>query len=74
LPAVARGSGVHRPVAALFAAEVISTTGTEIAAVALPWFVLVTTGSPARMAVVMEAEFVGSTFFSLPGRPCGPTL
>jgi len=35
-------------------------------AVALPWFVLVTTGSPARMAGVMSMEFVGSTLLGLP--------
>ncbi|HEY1329866.1 MAG TPA: MFS transporter [Actinomycetota bacterium] len=59
-----------RALTALFAAEVVSTTGSEMAAIALPWFVLVTTGSPARMGVVMAAEFVGMTIFGVPsGRP-----
>ncbi len=65
--AVIRGARLGRPIAALFVAEVVSTTGTEIAAVALPWFVLVTTGSPARMGVVMAAEFAGITLFGIPG-------
>ena len=38
----------HRPLRALLAAEVISTTGAQMTRLALPWFVLTTTGSPAR--------------------------
>jgi len=57
---------VARPLTALFVAEVVSTTGSEMAAVALPWFVLVTTGSPARMGLVMAAEFVGMAVFGVP--------
>ena len=33
---------------------------------ALPWFVLTTTGSPARMTLVMIAELVGATAAGLP--------
>ena len=44
----------------------MSTFGTEMTAVALPWFVLVTTGSAARMAGVMAAEFVGAAAFGIP--------
>ena len=33
---------------------------------ALPWFVLTTTGSPARMTLVMIAELVGATSAGLP--------
>lgn len=40
---------------ALLAAEVISTTGAQMTWVALPWFVLLTTGSATRMSVVMAA-------------------
>src|SRR5262245_36504017 len=41
-----------------------------MAAIALPWFVLVTTGSPARMGAVMAAEFVGMALLGIPsGRP-----
>jgi len=41
-----------------------------MATIALPWFVLVTTGSPARMGAVMAAEFVGMALLGIPsGRP-----
>jgi MFS family permease len=56
-----------RPLSGLFAAEVISTTGTEMTAIALPWFVLVSTGSPARMGAVLAAEFVGMSVLGLWG-------
>src|SRR5262245_6932651 len=58
---------VTRPLGGLFAAEVISTTGTEMTAIALPWFVLVSTGSPARMGAVLAAEFVGMSVLGLWG-------
>jgi hypothetical protein len=59
----------RRPFVALFLAEVISTTGSEMATIALPWFVLVTTGSPAQMGAVMAAEFVGMAVGIPSGRP-----
>src|SRR3954447_12451938 len=37
-----------------------------MSAVALPWFVLVSTGSPARMAGVLAAEFAGVALLGLP--------
>ena len=45
-----------RRFAALLAAEVISSTGTQMTWLALPWFVLRTTGSPQRMTWVIIAE------------------
>ena len=56
-----------RRLAALLAAETISTTGTEMTWLALPWFVLVTTGSPARMGFVVAAAVSGAALFGLPG-------
>jgi MFS family permease len=50
------GAMVRRPLTALVAAEVISSLGTLMAVVALPWFVLETTGSPQRMSIVLAAE------------------
>jgi hypothetical protein len=44
-----------RAVGALVAAEVISVLGTRMTYLALPWFVLVTTGSPGKMALVLAA-------------------
>src|SRR6185437_13895503 len=48
-------------------ADLISTTGTEMTAIALPWFVLVTTGSPARMGLVLAAEYAGLSLLGLAG-------
>lgn len=45
-----------RRLAALLAAEVISSLGTQMTWLALPWFVLRTTGSPQRMSWVLIAE------------------
>ncbi len=58
----------HRPLRALLVAEVISTTGAQMTWLALPWFVLTTTGSPTRMTLVMMAELAG---FALAGVPAG---
>jgi MFS family permease len=51
---------------ALLVAEVISTTGAQMTWVALPWFVLVTTGSATRMSLVMAAEAVGLAAVGFP--------
>jgi len=59
------------PLRALLAAEVISTTGMQMTWLALPWFVLITTGSPAQMTGVMAAELIG---FALAGLPAGPLI
>ena len=56
----------RRAVLALLSAEVISTTGAEITAVALPWFVLVTTGSPAKMGSTLAAGFLGMAVLGIP--------
>jgi MFS family permease len=59
------------PLRALLAAEVISTTGMQMTWLALPWFVLTTTDSPARMTGVMAAELLG---FAAAGLPAGVLL
>lgn len=56
-----------RPVVALLAAEVVSVTGAQMTWLALPWFVLVTTGSATKMSVVVGAELLGVAAFGLPG-------
>jgi len=56
-----------RWLAALLAAEVVSTTGSAMTYLALPWFVLVTTGSATRTSLVVAAELVGVAAFGLPG-------
>ena len=55
-----------RPLAALFVAEIVSTTGSEMAAVALPWFVLVTTGSAAKMSLVLAVEILPIALLGIP--------
>ncbi len=52
---------------ALLGAEVVSTTGTQMTWLALPWFVLVTTGSATQTSFVMAAELVGLALLGLPG-------
>ena len=47
-----------RSLAGLIAAELVSLTGSAMTFVALPWFVLVTTGSTARMGWVLAAEML----------------
>ncbi|MEW2221887.1 MFS transporter [Streptomyces sp. NPDC006990] len=46
----------RRPLAGVLAAMAVSLTGTRISAIALPWFVLVTTGSTARTGLVALCE------------------
>jgi MFS family permease len=57
----------QRSVVALLAAEVISTTGGQMTWVALPWFVLVTTGSATKTTFVVGAEVIGVAALGLPG-------
>ena len=54
-------------VRALLAAEVVSTSGAQMTWVALPWFVLTTSGSATRMSVVITAEAIGLALTSLLG-------
>lgn len=50
------GRRTLRPLAGVLAAMAVSLTGTRISAVALPWFVLVTTGSVAQTGLVAFCE------------------
>lgn len=56
------------PLRALLVAEVVSTTGAQMTWLALPWFVLTTTGSAGRMTLVIMAELGG---LALAGIPAG---
>ncbi len=56
-----------RSLVALLAAEVISTTGGQMTWLALPWFVLVTTGSATQTTFVVAAEVIGLALLGLPG-------
>ncbi len=56
-----------RSLLALLAAEVISTTGGQMTWLALPWFVLVTTGSATQTTFVVAGEVIGLALLGLPG-------
>lgn len=57
----------QRPLLALLVAEVVSTTGSQMTWLALPWFVLLTSGSATRMSLVVAAELIGLAVLGLPG-------
>ncbi len=57
----------NRSVVALLAAEVVSTTGAQMTWIALPWFVLTTSGSATRTSVVIAAEAIGLALLGLVG-------
>jgi MFS family permease len=57
----------QRSFVALLTAELVSTTGSQMTWLALPWFVLVTTGSAAKTSFVMAAEIIGLGLLGLPG-------
>jgi hypothetical protein len=61
-PAMLRNASVR----ALLAAQVISTSGTQMTFLALPWFVLTTTGSAARTGAVLAAELLPVGIFGIP--------
>lgn len=53
-------------VSGLVAAETISVFGTRMTYLALPWFVLVTTGSPGKMSLVLAAEVLPTAVLGIP--------
>jgi predicted MFS family arabinose efflux permease len=55
-----------RSLAALLLAELVSLTGSAMTFVALPWFVLITTGSTARMGWVLAAELAPVGLLGIP--------
>lgn len=55
----------NRSLLGLIAAELVSLTGTSMTFVALPWFVLATTGSTAKMGWVLGAEMLPIGLFGV---------
>ena len=55
-----------RSLIGLLAAELVSLTGSAMTFVALPWFVLATTGSTAKMGWVLAAEMLPMVIFGIP--------
>src|SRR3954447_16140798 len=56
----------NRSLLGLITAELISLTGSSMTFVALPWFVLATTGSTAKMGWVLAAEMLPIAIFGIP--------
>ena len=56
----------NRSLAAILVAELVSLTGSAMTYVALPWFVLITTGSTARMGWVLAAELLPVGLLGIP--------
>jgi MFS family permease len=56
----------NRSLAGLLAAELVSLTGSAMTFVALPWFVLETTGSTAKMSWVLAAELLPVVIVGIP--------
>jgi MFS family permease len=54
------------PLVALIVAEVVSSFGTHMTFLALPWFVLETTGSPTRMGIVLAVEMLPVAVLGIP--------
>jgi MFS family permease len=50
------GTPYRAPLIAFLVANVVSICGTRVSAIAIPWFVLVTTGSPVKMGLTALAE------------------
>lgn len=55
-----------RSILALLVAEAVSSLGSQFTALALPWFVLVTTGSPTKMGLVFAAELAPMALLGIP--------
>jgi len=53
-------------VGSLVLAEIISILGTRMTYLALPWFVLVTTGSPGKMTTVLAVEIIPMALLGIP--------
>jgi MFS family permease len=56
----------NRSLLGLITAELVSLTGSSMTFVALPWFVLATTGSTAKMGWVLAAEMLPIAIFGIP--------
>src|SRR6059036_1211621 len=59
----------NRSLLALTAAELISRLGSQFTNLALPWFVLVTTGSTSKMGLVFAVELVPLALLGIPSAP-----
>jgi len=56
----------NRTLLALLVAELVSGTGSALTFIALPWFVLVTSGSATHMSAVLAIEILPMALFGIP--------
>ena len=56
----------NRTLAPLVSARFVSLTGTNMTLVALPWFVLATTGSAAKMGIVLACQTFPAFVLGIP--------
>lgn len=66
---VAPGTVNRRALVALLAADAVSICGTTMTLLAVPWFVLISTGSPARTGLVAGVEIAGVALSSVLAAP-----
>ena len=64
-----RAAGAQRPLWGWLTAEAISLTGTRVSMVALPWFVLTTTGSPTKTGLIALFELTPMVLLKVLGGP-----
>ena len=57
---------LQRGIFALLSAEIISSLGSQMTFLALPWFVLTTTGSTTRMGIVLAVELAPIALLGIP--------
>ena len=57
---------LQRSILALLSAEIISSLGAQMTFLALPWFVLTTTGSTTKMGIVLAAELLPIALLGIP--------
>ncbi|KAA1426744.1 MFS transporter [Nocardioides antri] len=60
---------VRRPLYGWLVADAISLVGTRVSMIAIPWFVLTTTGSPTRTGLVALAEMLPMVLLKVLGGP-----
>ncbi len=53
-------------IGALLASQVVSALGSQMTFLALPWFVLATTGSPTKMSIVLAVELAPVAILGIP--------
>jgi len=59
----------RRSLYGLLVTSVVSVAGTRVSAIAIPWFVLTTTGSPTKMGLVLLFEMLPYVVFQALGGP-----